>query len=46
MWPTPVIIVLDQKWNIEKLGKILLSKPCGMLCKGLTITIDKLLYTS
>ena len=44
MWPTPV--GLDQKWNIEKLGKMLLSKPCGMLCKGLTITIDKLLYTS
>ena len=27
--PTPVTIILEQKQNIKKLRKILLSKPCG-----------------
>ena len=28
--PTPFMISLDQKWNIKKLGKMLLSKPSGI----------------
>ena len=27
---TPVMIVLDQKWNIKKLSKMFFSKPCGI----------------
>ena len=29
MGPTPVTIILEQKENIKKLHKMLLSKPCG-----------------